>query len=207
MNTFKMNEFKRNTCVMTQAGTTQAKRLLLLSLGLSLFLIGCSSSGEMSSPTTGSAPSTPDSQPTDVVTRPQGQMLPITAEAHVRGQRILLEMARTPQQQAIGLMFRDDLPDDRGMLFPFDPPRPVNFWMRNVRFPLDMIFLRDGEVRAIAPNVPPCTTATCPTYGPEDVVDQVIELKGGRAAALGITVGDTITIEYLDSDRGSESGQ
>lgn len=191
---------------------TQATRLMFISLGLSLLLIGCSTATQttpsppdagIQSPTADSQLT--DSQPPNVIPLSQGQMLPVTAEAHVRGQTLALEVARTPRQQAIGLMFRDDLPDNRGMLFPFDPPRPVNFWMRNVQFPLDMIFVRDGEVRAIAPSVPPCTTATCPTYGPDEAVDYVIELKGGRAEALGITVGDLITIDYLDDELSRES--
>ncbi len=180
---------------------TRLKRFLLLSVGLSFLLIGCVDVPQNAPPSSMRGINGPDAaQSTDMVTRSQGQMLPITAEAHMQGQTILLEVAQTPQQQAIGLMFRDDLPDNQGMLFPFSPPRPVNFWMRNVLFPLDMIFLRNGEVRAIAPNALPCTTTTCPTYGPDEVIDQVIELKGGRAEALGISVGDIITIEYLDRE-------
>jgi hypothetical protein len=180
----------------------QPKRWLVLNLGLCLLVLGCANASQSTvpSPTPGNDILEPNSQPADGVIQAGGEMLPIPAEADVRGQTILLEIAQTPRQQAIGLMFRDDLPDNRGMLFPFNPPRPVNFWMRNVQFPLDMIFLRNGEVRAIAPNVPPCTTTTCPTYGPDDVIDQVIEIKGGRAAAMGISVGDTVTIQYLDSE-------
>jgi len=103
-----------------------------------------------------------------------------------------LEVAKTPQEQAIGLMFRTELPDDRGMLFPIEPARNVRFWMRNVQIELDMIFLREGIVQAIIPNVPPCFSETCPNYGPDVPVDGVIELKGGRAAQLGLKVGDRI---------------
>jgi uncharacterized membrane protein (UPF0127 family) len=137
-------------------------------------------------------------QAQDIFSLSEGQMLPISAEATIRGHVILLEIAQTPRQQAIGLMFREDLPDNQGMLFPFNPPRPVQFWMRNVQFPLDMLFLKDGEIRAIAPSVPPCTTPTCPTYGPDESVDYVLELKGGRAAALGLSVGDPVDIQYID---------
>jgi hypothetical protein len=101
----------------------------------------------------------------------------------------------------MGLMYRTTLADDRGMLFPFEPPQPVSFWMKNVRIPLDMIFLRDGEVKAIAASVPPCTAEPCPTYGPPTAVNQVIELRGGRAAELGLKVGDRVKIKFLDSKR------
>lgn len=129
-----------------------------------------------------------------------GQMLPIRATAIVGGEVIQLEVTETPEQQALGLMFRDRLPDDRGMLFSFDPPRPVGFWMKNVRISLDMIFLRGGEVRYIAANVPPCykPAPQCPAYGPPDAIDRVIELRGGRAEELGVKVGDRVTIEFLD---------
>jgi uncharacterized membrane protein (UPF0127 family) len=108
-------------------------------------------------------------------------MLPISAQAEMAGQRISLEVARTLQEQATGLMYRTSLADDRGMLFSFDPPQPVNFWMKNVKISLDMVFLRDGEVIEIAANVPPCTTSPCPTYGPQSLIDQVIELRGGTS--------------------------
>lgn len=121
-----------------------------------------------------------------------GQLLPVSVNAIVGGGAIGLEVATTPQQQAIGLMFRTELPDDRGMFFPIAPPRNVRFWMRNVQIELDMIFLREGVVQAIIPNVPPCLSDTCPSYGPDFPVDGAIELKGGRAAQLGLKVGDRI---------------
>ena len=128
-----------------------------------------------------------------------GQILPVSVNT-VLGDRALaeplrrigLEVAQTPEEQAIGLMFRTELPDDRGMLFPIAPPRNVRFWMRNVQIELDMIFLREGIVQAIIPNVPPCFSETCPNYGPDVPVDGVIEIKGGRAAQLGLKVGDRI---------------
>jgi hypothetical protein len=125
-------------------------------------------------------------------------MLPITAQAVMRGQTIQLEVARTPREQAMGLMYRPVLPDDRGMLFPFETPRPARFWMKNTPQPLDMVFLLNGEVKAIAPDAPPCTADPCPNYGTNAFVNQVIELRGGRAAELGLQVGDRVEIRYLD---------
>lgn len=128
------------------------------------------------------------------------QNLPISASAEIDGEVIQLEVAQTPQEQAKGLMYRSPLPDDRGMLFPFNPPRPVQFWMKNTPSPLDMVFLRDGEVQAIVAAAPPCQADPCPTYGPETPVpiDQVLELRSGRAAELGLTVGDRINIQFLN---------
>ena len=128
-----------------------------------------------------------------------GQLLPISVNTIMGdralaepSQRIGLEVAKTPEEQATGLMFRTELPDDRGMLFPIAPARNVRFWMRNVLIELDMVFLREGVVLAIIPNVPPCFSETCPNYGPDVPVDGVIELRGGRAAQLGVKIGDRI---------------
>ncbi|MEO0535607.1 MAG: DUF192 domain-containing protein [Cyanobacteria bacterium P01_A01_bin.123] len=182
-------------------------RSVILSLSL-LLMSSCSApnlSAEQSPPdlstSTPSTPAetsldTPDSTPTltdDLAALAQN--LPITAQAEIGATVIQLEVANTPQQQALGLMFRSELAADQGMLFPFTTPRPVQFWMKNVFIHLDMVFLRDGLVQAIEADVPPCVEEPCPTYGPRDVViDQVIELRGGRAAELGLAVGDRIEI-------------
>ncbi|MGF1591117.1 MAG: DUF192 domain-containing protein [Pleurocapsa sp.] len=127
-----------------------------------------------------------------------GQTLPITAIANIAGATIELEVAQTPQQQATGLMFRQSLADNQGMLFPFPSERTARFWMKNVPISLDMIFLNGDRVVGLASNVPPCQAEPCPVYGPEVLVDQVVELRGGRAEELGIKVGDTIKIQALD---------
>ncbi|MGL6342874.1 MAG: DUF192 domain-containing protein [Waterburya sp.] len=135
----------------------------------------------------------------------QGQMLPITATAEMAGETIQLEVAKTPEQQATGLMFRESLADNRGMLFPFENERIARFWMKNVSISLDMIFLNDNRIVGIAADVPPCQADPCPVYGPETskeqviLVDQVIELRGGRAAELGLKTGDKINIKLLNS--------
>ena len=125
---------------------------------------------------------------------PGGQQLPIQARTLIGTQEILLEVARTPEQQEIGLMFRRDLPPDRGMLFPFEQSRMARFWMKNTLIPLDMVFLREGRVVAIEANVPPCRQDPCPSYGPSLWVDAVLELPAGRSAQLGLKVGDRLTI-------------
>jgi uncharacterized membrane protein (UPF0127 family) len=129
---------------------------------------------------------------------PRGQQLAVTAVTTLGGEDIFLEVATTPQQQAMGLMYRDPLPDDRGMLFPLGRPRPVSFWMKNVPVPLDMVFVYQGQIAAIAAEVPSCTAEPCPTYGPDgQLIDQVIELRAGRAAELGLAAGDEVVIREL----------
>ncbi|MEH2281051.1 MAG: DUF192 domain-containing protein [Nostoc sp.] len=167
-----------------------SRRLSLLSMLLSIFLMGCSM------PTTAKPPSlTPSSQTPAPESR--GQTLPISAKAIIpNGTTIQLEVAQTPQQQEMGLMYRPALPDDRGMLFGFPSAQPVSFWMKNVPVPLDMVFLHKGVVKYIQPAAPPCASERCPTYGPNTPIDKVIELRSGRAAELKLKVGDTIKIEF-----------
>ncbi|BAU42996.1 hypothetical protein O77CONTIG1_02818 [Leptolyngbya sp. O-77] len=172
-------------------------------VGLSALLLGCSPS-----PSEVSMPEVPSgSGPQETATQPfRGQILPISAEVEIGDEQIQLEVARTPQEQAMGLMFRTDLPPDRGMLFPFEFARPVQFWMQNTLIPLDMVFLLDGEVKEIVASAPPCDRQPCPTYGPTSVrVNQVIELAGGRAAELGLQVGDRLDIRFLDTPRPTDS--
>ena len=126
----------------------------------------------------------------------QGQMLPITAIANFGETKIQLEVAQTSEQQATGLMFRESLADNRGMLFPFAQPRVASFWMKNVPISLDIIFLNGDRVINVAYAVP-CKQEPCKLYGSEGVIDQVIELRGGRAKELGIKPGDTIKIQQV----------
>lgn len=161
---------------------------------LEFFLIGCSP------PAPATLPVQPNS-PHEVSKSSQqanlGQSLPVSAQVTIAQQVIQLEVAQTPQQQAMGLMYRPSLADDRGMLFLFDPPRFVSFWMKNVAISLDMVFLREGRVEAISSNVPPCASEPCAVYGPRAIVDQVIELRGGRASELGLKVGDRLSVKPL----------
>lgn len=126
-----------------------------------------------------------------------------TAVVKIAGQTIYLEVAQTPQQQATGLMHRTELANNRGMLFPFKPPQAVAFWMKNVAIPLDIIFLHSGKVVRIADNLPPCTSNPCPVYPSEVPIDQVIELRGGQAAHLGLKLGDSLSVKPLPPDGNS----
>ncbi|MGA1623382.1 MAG: DUF192 domain-containing protein [Synechocystis sp.] len=120
--------------------------------------------------------------------------LPLTAQVTIGSTDIFLEVATTPEEQAQGLMFRTELAGDRGMLFDFVEPRIARFWMKNTLIPLDMIFLRQGQIKRIIANVPPCNADPCPVYGPLTEVDQVLELNAGQAEALGLTVNQQLEI-------------
>jgi len=167
-----------------------------LAIIFSVLLLGCSASG-----TTEAQPVNrePLRLPPAPVQTNLGQNLPISAQITVAGEVIQLEVAETPDQQQIGLMYRESLAANRGMLFPFNPPRPVRFWMKNTLIYLDMVFLRDGIIQGIVANVPPCKNDPCPSYGPASLteIDQVIELQTGRAAGLGLKAGDRLTVQSL----------
>ena len=143
---------------------------------ISIFLFNCS------------VPSSPILKP---------QFLSISARVRIADRPIELEVAKTPEQRSTGLMYRTSLADNKGMLFEFKPAQRVNFWMKNCKISLDMIFLKNGVVTGIQAKASPCTANPCPTYGPDTIVDQVIELRGGRTAELGLKVGDRIAIEFI----------
>ncbi len=180
---------------MTFQGTYQ--KYLMSLLVLQILLIGCTPPVPAVSPTESAQPSQALPSTEQPLSTALGQELPIEAEVKIGDQVIQLEVAKTLEQQAIGLMYRKELADNRGMLFPFDSPRLVGFWMKNCLINLDMVFLRDGKVEAISMDVPPCTKEPCPTYGPGVPIDQVIELRGGRADELGLKVGDRLVVKYL----------
>jgi hypothetical protein len=106
-----------------------------------------------------------------------------------------VEQAKTAAEQERGLMFRTDLADNGGMMFwpypPEGPPREANFWMKNTPSALDIIFIRaDGTIAHIAENAVPFDETPLPSGEP---VGAVLEIKGGRAAALGIAEGDKVS--------------
>lgn len=166
-----------------------------------ILMLGCQPLTQSSSTHTAAPPPSQSTQSSIAVSSQPGQHLPITAQALIKDHVVELEVARTRQEQATGLMSREALADNRGMLFLFDPPQPVSFWMKNVLIDLDMIFLKDGEVIAVEHSAPPCQSRPCPTYGPAGaIIDQVIELRGGRAAELGVQKGDRISIQSVSPE-------
>ncbi len=101
-----------------------------------------------------------------------------------------VEMALTPEQQTVGLMFRKEIPPDGGMLFDWGTARDSAMWMRNTVSPLDMIFINaDGTIRRIAENTVPESLATIDSGGP---VRATLEVAAGTARRQGIHAGDKV---------------
>lgn len=108
-------------------------------------------------------------------------------------QHFIVELARTPEQRQRGLMFRQDLAADAGMLFVYPSDGEVDMWMENTLLPLDMIFFAaDGRITKVAERTVPLSEATIGSDGP---VRGVLEVNGGTASRLGIAVGDRLTYQ------------
>jgi hypothetical protein len=101
-----------------------------------------------------------------------------------------VEVMRTDEERAKGLMYRRYMPEQRGMLFDFKAPGPVAMWMKNTYIPLDMVFIRqDGTIARIAEDTEPHSTRTIASG--EDVI-AVLELNAGATARAGIKPGDRV---------------
>lgn len=113
----------------------------------------------------------------------------------VKGQRYAVELALDDEARMRGLMFRDRMDQNRGMLFVFEREEAQAFWMRNTRMPLDILYF-DGALRFVsaAAGAPPCTTQTCPSYPSLGPARFVLELNSGHARKLGLAPGDTLTV-------------
>ncbi len=126
----------------------------------------------------------------------QPQSLPIGATFTSNNQTIKLEVARVAQELSKGLKFRKSIPNNHGMLFAINKSEPISLWMKDTHIPLDMIFLKSGEIKHIVRNAPPCTTRECPKYNSVYPVNQVIELPAGSADTLGLNHGGFIKINF-----------
>jgi hypothetical protein len=116
-------------------------------------------------------------QPLEIVTR---------SGVHV----FSVEIAKTEEERATGLMYRKQLPEGRGMLFDFAPEQEVSMWMKNTYIPLDMIFIRgDGSILRIAENTVPQSEKIISSGG---LAKGVLEVIGGTARKYGIQPGDRV---------------
>jgi uncharacterized protein len=116
------------------------------------------------------------------------------------GWSVRVDLATTPEQQARGLMFVQDLPPDRGMLFLFDSDEQRPFWMKNCLISIDIIWLDEGfRVVDISRDIPPCKGDPCPNVFPSRAIRNVLEVQAGLCAAHGLSVGDAIVVAGLPS--------
>jgi uncharacterized protein len=113
------------------------------------------------------------------------------------GKTVVAEAMLRDIDQMRGMMFRDSLAKDRGMLFVHPKEENVPYWMYQVRIPLDIIWMdQQRRIVEIAANTPACTSKSsrdCPSYGGHEKARYVLELAGGGAALYGLKVGDTLS--------------
>jgi hypothetical protein len=110
-----------------------------------------------------------------------------------------IEVASTEQEKALGLMFRTELHDGEGMLFPYPAERGLQMWMHNTYIPLDMLFIRtDGTIARIEEHAEPLSDRVISSGSP---VMAVLEIPGGAAARLGIKPGDKVTYPIFSGSK------
>ena len=132
---------------------------------------------------------------------------PLIEQLVLNGHTVDMELAVTPEQRETGLMGRESLADDQGMLFvmPDEDPFPseVGFWMKDCLIPIDLVFIsRDGFIDSIhemQPPEPDTPDHELPVYYSNGPVQFAIELRGGLAAEIGLNVGDSVDLrkDYL----------
>ena len=118
-----------------------------------------------------------------------------TPGVEVGGERFQVEVADDDAERARGLMFRDAMADDHGMLFIHDRQEPQAYWMKNTRIPLDILYFdRDRRLVSQQRDVPPCSAGDrCPPYPSRAPAQYVLELNAGQAARLGLQDGALLT--------------
>ena len=113
---------------------------------------------------------------------------------------VKVEIASDDETRAQGLMYRDHLPNDRGMIFLFPQSGDYPFWMKNTLIPLDMIWIDDQKkIVHVAHDVPPCKADPCPSVPPGANAKYVLEVAAGVAARHNLANGQTLRFEGLDN--------
>lgn len=113
----------------------------------------------------------------------------------LKGEKFSVEIADDQDERVRGLMFRESMDANHGMLFVFDQSAPQSFWMKNCRIPLDIMYF-DESMRFVSGHfgVPTCRSENCPSYPSQGDAKYVLELNAGVGRDLNLQVGDVITL-------------
>lgn len=116
--------------------------------------------------------------------------------ATINGHTFIIEIAKTTQAQEVGLAKYNSLPTNKGMYFPFPHPGMYQFWMKDMQFPIDIIFIQNDKITDIFSSVPsPEKGQTLlPTYGPSSPINAVLEINAGLSQKYGFKKGDKIKL-------------
>ena len=118
------------------------------------------------------------------------QQMTLDVRSGAKTHRFVVEVARSAQEQETGLMNRPSLGPDRGMIFPYDPPQPVSFWMKDTLIPLSIAFVDEAGRVIDVLDMQPCESDPCPTYGVDDPYVFAIEANLGWFDDHGVGPGD-----------------
>ena len=113
----------------------------------------------------------------------------------LKGEKFSVEIADTPDKQQLGLMFRESMPRDHGMLFIFPGETMRAFWMKNTKIPLDIIYFDKNLQLVSVANASPCRTVRCKSYPSAGSAMYVLELNAGLADELGLVEGDQLEVD------------
>ena len=113
----------------------------------------------------------------------------------IGSQRVSVEVADTPALQRRGLGDRDSLAWGHGMYFPYETPEIQRFWMKGMRFSIDIVWIRNGRIVDLHTNVPFVPGENGPTVIPSELIDAVLEVPSGYAQASGWRVGERVRFE------------
>ncbi len=121
-------------------------------------------------------------------------------EVVIGDQLIKAEVASTPEEKTRGLMERQNLGTNEGMLFVYDSEGLYAFWMKNTKIPLDMIWIdSEHKIVDIKRNAQPCTVLACPTHAPKTPALYILEVNGGWTETNSINPGEYVRFQLLDS--------
>lgn len=120
---------------------------------------------------------------------------PLSARVKINNQTILIEIAATPVEKERGLGGRQSLKPGHGMLFPYDHADYFQFWMKDMQFPLDFVWIKDKTVVDLTENVPVASTSFLPIYKAKVPVDKILEINAGEIKKFGIQIGDIVKFE------------
>ena len=122
-----------------------------------------------------------------------------TSLVTVGGVNLITSLSTTPDSQSKGLAIKDSLNENEGMLFIFEIPQKYSFWMKDMKFPIDIIWINsDGKIVHIEKNLPPCVfLLPCPSYTPNDDSLYVLEVVSNFTNKFDINVGDAVDSKVI----------
>lgn len=118
----------------------------------------------------------------------------------INNQTFNVIVAKSSKEKEIGLSEKNNIPQDEGMLFLFDNPDYYAFWMKNMKFPIDIIYIKDGKIVTIYSSVsqPKSPEDNLPVYQPKSTADKVLEINSGLSSKYKFTEGDSVSFENIE---------